>query len=249
MRLERAPLQSGSFLQNLQTVPNLSRRENRNHHERQDFRAGTAASCIAPTNPFPWQGNCHLNDSFEILGNRRRNFFARSEGFSMNRLFARGLAAFVVLFAGPAAMAQGNVPNVTPRILVLAPPTTRLDSSSVSAPSTLEANPLQSRTKPPHFSKTRFVLLSTAVYGAALADKHQTLAVRHYSWWHENDPLAKPFIRLPTPTYYAAGLAMATGVNWLGWKMAHSRRWHKLSPIPHLLAASGNLYGFHSNLP
>jgi hypothetical protein len=167
----------------------------------------------------------------------------------MNRLFARRLAAFVVLFAGPAAMAQANESNATPRILVLAPPTTRLDSSSVSATSTLEANPLQSRTKPPHFSKTRFVLLSTAVYGAALADMHQTLAVRHYPWWHENDPLAKPFIRLPTPTYYAAGLAMATGVNWLGWKMAHSRRWHKLSPIPQLLAASGNLYGFHSNLP
>ena len=90
--------------------------------------------------------------------------------------------------------------------------------------------------------------LSAAVYGAAFADMHETLQDRKYSWWHENDPLAKPLVGLPTPAYYATGLAMATSVNWLSWKMAHSRSWHKLSPIPQLLTLSGNLYGFHSNL-
>jgi hypothetical protein len=165
----------------------------------------------------------------------------------MNRRF--GLASLLLLLAGPSAMAQANVP-AGPRISVPMPPTTRLDSPSASAPSTLEANPLQSRTNPPpHFSKARFLILGTAVYGAAFADMHQTLAVRHYSWWHENDPLAKPLIGLPTPAYYVTGLAMATGVNWLGWKMAHPRRWHKLAPVPQILAASGNLDGFHSNLP
>jgi hypothetical protein len=40
---------------------------------------------------------------------------------------------------------------------------------------------------------------------------------------------------------------MATGVNWLSWKMAHSRRWNKLAPIPQLLTIGGNLYGYRSN--
>jgi hypothetical protein len=91
------------------------------------------------------------------------------------------------------------------------------------------------------------VLLSAAVYGASLADMHQTLAVRQNSWWYETDPAARPFAKLPAPAYYATGLAMATGVNWLSWKMAHSRRWRKLAPIPQLLAISGNLYGLHTN--
>jgi hypothetical protein len=41
---------------------------------------------------------------------------------------------------------------------------------------------------------------------------------------------------------------MATGLNWLSWKMAHSHRWHKLAPIPQLLAVGGNLNGFRSNV-
>ena len=76
---------------------------------------------------------------------------------------------------------------------------------------------------------------------------HQTLQERKCSCWREADPLARPFIRLPAPAYYASGLAMATGLNWLSWKMAHSRRWHKLAPVPQLLAVGGNLNGFRSN--
>jgi hypothetical protein len=91
------------------------------------------------------------------------------------------------------------------------------------------------------------VLRSTAVYGATLADTHQTLQQRNYPWWRETDPLAKLFVRLPTPAYYA-GLAIATGLSWLSWRMARSRRWRKLSPVPQLLTISGNLYGFRSNL-
>jgi len=98
-----------------------------------------------------------------------------------------------------------------------------------------------------HFSKVEFIVLSTAVYGAAFADMYQTLEVRNSPWWYETDPLAKPFARLPAPAYYVTGLAMATGINWLSWKMAHSRRWHRIAPIPQLLTITGNLYGFHSN--
>ena len=55
------------------------------------------------------------------------------------------------------------------------------------------------------------------------------------------------FVRLPTPAYYATGLAMATGPNWISWKMGHSRRWHRLGAIPQLLAIGGNTYGYQSN--
>jgi hypothetical protein len=98
-----------------------------------------------------------------------------------------------------------------------------------------------------HFRRKQFLILSAAVYGASFADMHQTLKERKYDWWYESDPLAKPFVRLPAPAYYATGLAMATGVNWLSWKMGHSRKWHKLAAIPQLLAIGGNAYGYKSN--
>jgi hypothetical protein len=98
------------------------------------------------------------------------------------------------------------------------------------------------------FHKKQFVILSGAVYGASLADMHQTLQERKYPWWYETNPVARPLVRLPTPAYYAAGLAMATGLNWISWKMGHSRKWHKLAAIPQLIAIGGNTYGYRSNL-
>ena len=77
---------------------------------------------------------------------------------------------------------------------------------------------------------------------------YQTTQVRNLYWWHETDPLARPFVHLPTPAYYATGLALATGVNWLSWKMAHSRRFHRLAPLPQLAAIAGNLYGLDTNI-
>ena len=81
------------------------------------------------------------------------------------------------------------------------------------------------------FSKKQFLVLNAAVYGAGLADMQQTLEARKNSWWYETDPLARPFAKLPAPADYATGLAMATGLNWIGGRMGHSGRWPKLSPI------------------
>jgi hypothetical protein len=167
----------------------------------------------------------------------------------MNRRFARSLAVLVALVVGPAAMAQANIPDPALKILPLPLPTNLLDSIPVAMPSSPIANPPRPAPKQqPHFSRTRFAILSASVYAAAFADMHQTFRERKYSWWREADPLARPLVRLPAPAYYATGLVMATGLNWLSWKMAHSRRWHNLAPIPQLLAVGGNLNGFRSNL-
>jgi hypothetical protein len=97
------------------------------------------------------------------------------------------------------------------------------------------------------FHKTQFLILSVAVYGASFADMHQTLKERKYDWWYEADPLARPLVKLPAPAYYATGFALATGLNWISWKMGHSRRWHKLAAIPQLLAIAGNTHGYTTN--
>lgn len=98
------------------------------------------------------------------------------------------------------------------------------------------------------FHKTQFLILGAAVYGASLADMHQTLQERKYSWCYETHPVARPFVALPTPAYYATGLAMATSLNWISWKMGHSRKWHRVAVIPQALAIAGNTYGYRSNL-
>lgn len=98
-----------------------------------------------------------------------------------------------------------------------------------------------------NFHKRQFVILSAAVYTASIADMHQTMSVRNEPWWFERDPLARPIVRLPAPAYYATGLALATGVNWLCWKMGHSQRWHKMASLPQLFSVAGNSYGFKSN--
>jgi hypothetical protein len=87
-----------------------------------------------------------------------------------------------------------------------------------------------------------FVLVSAAVYAAALLDMHETVSKRPL--FHEYNPLAKPFARLPTPAYYASGVALATGVNFLGWKMARSKRWHQIWWVPQAATIAGNLEGF-----
>jgi hypothetical protein len=120
--------------------------------------------------------------------------------------------------------------------------------TELAAPVRIRENNDAKPLPPVRFHKYQFLILSAAVYGASLTDMHQTLQERKYPWWYETDPLVRPFVRLPGPAYYAGGLAMATGLNWISWKMGHSRRWHRLAAIPQLFAIGGNLYGYKSNL-
>jgi hypothetical protein len=91
-------------------------------------------------------------------------------------------------------------------------------------------------------SDRRFILLSAAVYAAATLDMHESLSLR--PTFHEDDPLAKPIARFPAPAYYATGAAFATGMNWLGWRMARSERWHSVWWLPQMCSIAGNLLGY-----
>lgn len=90
--------------------------------------------------------------------------------------------------------------------------------------------------------KRLFVAMSAGVYAAAGLDMAESMALRPH--FQEYDPLARPFVGLPAPGYYAAGALFATGVNWLGWKMARSPRWHKMWWVPQAASIGGNLAGF-----
>jgi hypothetical protein len=166
----------------------------------------------------------------------------------MNHRTILGIFLFGSITSASTSLAQSEPSAAIPKLSLTVPAAAPAEATpKVSLPAPKGASIARAPVSAGHFSKAEFILLSSAVYGASLADMHQTLAVRDLYWWHETDPLARPFVHLPTPAYYATGLAMATGVNWLSWKMAHSRRWHKLAPIPQLLTIGGNLYGYHSN--
>jgi hypothetical protein len=148
----------------------------------------------------------------------------------------------------PAGMAQTPSPDALPNFSAAG----RVWRATELKPAVRGRNPVKDFFEPKsgsagRFSRKQFFVLSAAVYGASLADMHQTLEARKNLWWYETDPLARPFVKLPATAYYATGLAMATGLNWISWRMGHSRRWRKLSPIPQLLAITGNIYGFRTN--
>jgi hypothetical protein len=210
-----------------------------------------------------WPNNCPLlNDSSfsfasvtisNSLGTAAQKFFCiGKKRFLMNSRSLRILtflaALPAALFAASYAFPQTQPFPAKPTPSTLLPAPHPADSNSTPPACFPARPPIQARrTFLPHLSEKKFIFLSAGVYTAAILDMHQTLAVRSSPWWYETDPLAKPFVHLPAPAYYATGLALATGVNWLSWKMSHSRRWHKLAPIPQVLSITGNLYGYHTN--
>ncbi|HKM83203.1 MAG TPA: hypothetical protein VJY15_19865 [Candidatus Acidoferrum sp.] len=103
--------------------------------------------------------------------------------------------------------------------------------------------------------KIPWIFLSAATYTAAALDMHATadaveLAKKYPAiYWGnpEADPLARPFVKLPQPAYYACGFALATGINWLGYKMSHSRKWRRVWWLPQSISVGANSYGYHTN--
>lgn len=166
----------------------------------------------------------------------------------MSYRFVFGTAMLAGTFLAPAGMTQTTSPDLVPKFSAATRAWNAPDLKSAVRGRNANTDSIEPKIRSAgRFSRKQFVVLSAAVYGASLADMHQTLEARKNLWWYETDPLARPFVKLPTPAYYATGLAMATGLNWLSWRMGHSRRWRKLSPIPQLLAIGGNIHGFKTN--
>lgn len=156
--------------------------------------------------------------------------------------------ALVHLNAVPPAKAQNATHNVKlqlaamdrSRVIKYEPELRNLLPETASQAVTWKVRPTPASPS----DRQRFFLMSTAVYGLAFLDMHETVSLKPGLF--EHDPLARPFTRLPNPAYYACGAAMATGVNWAAWRMLHSHRWRKIWWAPQLVSASGNLYGYAS---
>ncbi len=87
-----------------------------------------------------------------------------------------------------------------------------------------------------------FFVLSAGVYAAAGLDMQQSESMLPH--FDERDPLVRPFLRLPAPAYYASAALFATGINFLGWKMARPERWHKIWWLQQVASMAGNLAGY-----
>jgi hypothetical protein len=101
-------------------------------------------------------------------------------------------------------------------------------------------------------SKGQFFVLSTLVYAAATTDmvsthdrirSEQECPVCYLYPFSERDPFARPFVRLPTPAYFASGYLVFTGVNLIAWRMSRSSRWHRYWRIPQMVSLAGSSWG------
>jgi hypothetical protein len=104
-----------------------------------------------------------------------------------------------------------------------------------------------------------WVASSLAVYTAAALDMHATEeTVQRINRLHkqyprfpedysfESNPFARPLLKLPAPAYYACGVALATGVNWVGLRMSRSKRFRRVWWLPQTLSVAGNTHGYLS---
>ena len=155
---------------------------------------------------------------------------------SSHRLAFLVLSTLLFIALSTTAQAQEAIgavsANFTPGIRL---PTTTIQPSEPPPPWKMK-QPVENR------SVRRFFLLSGGVYAAAVMDMQESASLRPH--FREDDPLAKPFAKLPLPAYYASGLAFATGLNWLGWRMAHSEKLQRVWWLPQVCSITGNLIGY-----
>lgn len=144
------------------------------------------------------------------------------------------IAAFLTLGVTPVAHSQIVPVNLA-----------RESAPDSKIPNAIALRPLP-RVEPRKPVKDRrvllFVTMSAGVYTASAFDMEESKSLGPDL--RELDPLAKPFVRLPAPAYYAAGAIFATGINWLGWRMASSPRWRKIWWVPQATSIGGNLSGY-----
>jgi hypothetical protein len=170
------------------------------------------------------------------------------------RLFSAVIPCLMLVFPSAARSqapvpAQADVVFVDPVNLIpliprpSAPPSLGLVDPRPASPTPKET---------PHAPKTQFFVLSGLVYAAATTDmvsthdrmlSEQQCPVCYLKPFTERDPLARPFVRMPTPAYYSSAYLFFTGVNLLAWKMSRSPRWHPYWRVPQLLSLAGSSWG------
>lgn len=117
------------------------------------------------------------------------------------------------------------------------------DENSPRVSSLESTRPIRIEPKPPArtYPHRSFIVLSGIVYTAAWIDMHRTYPRRHRI--AEQDPFVRPLLKLPAPAYYATGFVLATGINYLSWRMSRSKRFHRIWFLPQVLTIAGNTYG------
>ena len=90
-------------------------------------------------------------------------------------------------------------------------------------------------------------ILSIGSYTAAMMDMRLTMHEKQVGGANfvEYNPIAKPFVSLPKPAYYATGFAAITGINYLSLRMKNSPRWYRhIWWVPQAAAIAANTYGY-----
>jgi hypothetical protein len=99
-----------------------------------------------------------------------------------------GAAVLLMFFfaAGSEAQTHSNYPLFRP--IVFAPELKKSGlKTEIVPPPRIKENDGATPLSAVRFHKKQFLILSAAVYGAGLADMHQTLKERKYDWWYESD--------------------------------------------------------------
>ena len=136
----------------------------------------------------------------------------------------------------------------------------RQRSSQLCTPASLLPRLVQSlsstkKSENPSVPKKPWILLSLTVHALAAWDRHGTEYAAGLNRKYpgnfpggnfEQDPLARPFTRLPAPAYYASGFAMATGMNWMSLRMSRSPRLRRIWWLLQALTIIGNAQGVRS---
>jgi hypothetical protein len=131
------------------------------------------------------------------------------------------------------------------------------DDKSLSGPAkrdVVDNRQTDKKARPRFYKDKAFMTSSLLVYAAAGFDIHETMREKWFwSYNHppqkasahfvDSDPVARPIVDLPNPAYLAVSVAMATGLNWLSWKMKHSRRFRRVWWLPQVITIQNNIWG------
>ncbi len=121
------------------------------------------------------------------------------------------------------------------------------DVGALEPPSAPLANPK------PLLHDRSFLLVSAGLYGGAFLDMYATTKMKQWyafsappskfpAKFVDGDPLARPIVNLPTPAYFTLGFALATGMNWVGWRLKRSSRFKRIWWLPQTGQITANVY-------